>query len=456
MKQLLYTIMVFVLLLLTACGGSSSDKPKNPANPSEMTFDYDLQSDAIVIDSSQMTALKSSSENAFVFDKAQLASQGLNLELGQVLLLEDTALVKVVSLTEEGGDLIVSTKPAALNEFFENADINLVQGLNISAANPPTLRVGKQELEPSFISTLGDSIAYKTKVNGFDLSLELEPDLAGQNLKLKVIVENKPGGGETSFKVAGTGVVGLKQQRLSASIQGGESQDFDFNLDDISYEFEVAYAGAEAGFAEFELALPEALELSIPIATPVPLGLELSFSFALLAKVELPASASTRVSMRYSYSGNAGFETGTANVNPKGTTGSQSLEINEAEAAGAAGPVGATFAVSAPRIKLKTKLSPDSSVKIDNIYSISSLMTGSALAGVCLGAGTQHSVEGSYELSFWGFSYKGSHTFYKSYEEKRRGNQKGCEEASLVATMASESDLYANVTNLARVLALQP
>lgn len=452
MNRLLGFLLISLLLFVAGCGDPSSTAPENPV-PGEMTFKYDLHPKAVIVDTSQLIALKSHEDDSFVFDKAKLVEQGLGLEEGQVLLLEDTALVKIMSLTDNGSELVASTQAAALNEFFKNADISLAQGLNLSASNLPTLNVAGQDFEPSFISTQGDSIAYKTTVNGFDLNLELEPDTAGKHLKLKVTVE-KNLSGETKFKVSGTGEVKLYQQRLNARIQDGESQSWDFNLDDISYDFEVAYAGAEAGFAEFELALPKALELSIPIVTPVPLGLELRFSFALLAKVELPGNASTRVAMRYTYSGDAGFQTVGAGINPQGATASQGLQIDEAEAAAVAGPVGATFAVSAPRIILGTKLSDDSSFKLDNIYSISSLMTGSALPGVCLGAGTQHSVEGSYELAFWGFSYKGSHTFYKKYEEKRRGNQRGCEDGAGLSLAANHPFLQANQQMTQQLLAL--
>ena len=461
MKKSLTLLLMFLLLFVAACGGSAPDKPDptNPINPTpipeEMTFEYELQPNATVINESQLNALISQSDNEFRFDKALLASNSISLDVGQVLLLEDVALVKITALTEEGSEVIVKTEQAALNELFDNANISIVQGLNLSASRPPTLNLAGQDVAPTFISTQGDKIAYKTNVNGFDVSLELEPDLSGKNLTLSVIVENKPGGGETAFKVSGTGKVGLEQQRLNAAIQGGESQSWDFNLDNISYEFEVAYAGVEAGFAEFELALPKAFELSIPITTPVPLGLELRFSFALLAKVQLPGNASTRVAMRYSYRGDAGFQTAGAGVNPQGATSSQSLHIDEAEAAAAAGPVGATFAVSAPRIILGSKLSENSSFKLDNIYSISSLMTGSALPGVCLGAGTQHSVTGSYELSFWGFSYKGEHDFYKKFEEKRRGNQRGCEDGDSAELLAARS-LHTDTKDLAKRLALHP
>lgn len=455
MKQFLKLIFILAnLSMFVACDFSTPTDSKDPT-PKEMTFEYDLQPNAVIIDSSKMIAFKSQSEDKFVFDKAKLTEAGLSLEVSQVLLLEDTALVKILSIEEQASDIVVNTQAAALNELFENADISWSQGLNISAQNAPTLEIAGQSVEPTVLNPLSNAIAYKTTVNGFEISLELEPDVTNASFKLKVAVETKPGGGGSGFKVEGVGKVGVNQQSLSTQIRNGESTNWDFNLDDIDYEFEVAYGGAEAGIAEFQLALPEAFELAIPIVTPVPLGLELRFGFALLAKVELPASASTRVSISYGYSGDAGFKTQTGSVAANGQTSSQSLTINTAEAAALSGPVGATFAASVPRITLKSRLVKDTSLKLDNIYSVSSLFTGSALPGVCLGAGTQHSVKGSYELSFWGFSYKGEHTFYEKYDEKKRGNQKGCEEGSQLQTLASNS-LRANVTQLAQEIAVQP
>jgi len=433
MKRIITSISIFLLIFIVACGSSSDPKPVDP-KPDEMIFDVELHDNALVIKKDVLTALKKEDENSFMFDKATLELNKIELSEGQVLLLEDVALVKVISIEDRGSELKLSTQEAGLNELFENANIAWGQALTLSAENPPLLAFGDQEIAPQADEFGVSSINFKTKINGFEVNVNVKPDVNSIESKLtvKVTVSRKEADGLVNFKATGEGQIGMSEQATQVRIISGETTNLGFDVEDLEFDFRMLYGGSKSGTQEMFLSLPEDLRLKIPIPTgSIPLGfyLEVNLAFLIQAKLAAEVGAATTVDVNFGYSGDSGFAFNGGSLTTSGDTARASLDFGETNIFAEAGPVSVSMTWAVPQISLKTKLNETSKLSLEHRFTIVSQFRGNPL-DLCIEVGASQKVLGSYQLGFFGISLASDkHEFYEDYRERINGTSERCEES---------------------------
>ncbi|MBW2188846.1 MAG: hypothetical protein JRG93_04520 [Deltaproteobacteria bacterium] len=378
--------------------------------------DLELQSGARVLEATvRDEALVSSDEEAgeYVFDAAALASAGIEIESGNVLLIAEEALIRVTSATPRAGELVVTGDPATLPDLVDNGILAWDLELGAEGTPAPLLLIGDKLIAPKGGGLSGGSIDYSTEVDGFKISVKVTPDSnAGQ---LQVVIQVDRGvGGAVDFRAVATGTVRLFRHVLDMGIRGGVTENWGFATRNLEFNVEVELAGANAGTASTTLVLPGPFQLRFPIPTTLPLGLNVAVTFNLLAEVQLPAlaSASTQFDASFRYQGSAGFRrTGTAGFTTEGNNGATTVEISDPNTVASSGPVGFTLAFSAPRIALNA-LANQVTARLDNIYSMSGQLRGDPLSGLCIESGAQQSLQGTVTAGFFGIDLaEFKHTF---------------------------------------------
>jgi len=247
--------------------------------------DLELQSGARVLEATvRDEALVSSDEEAgeYVFDAAALASAGIEIESGNVLLIAEEALIRVTSATPRAGELVVTGDPATLPDLVDNGILAWDLELGAEGTPAPLLLIGDKLIAPKGGGLSGGSIDYSTEVDGFKISVKVTPDSnAGQ---LQVVIQVDRGvGGAVDFRAVATGTVRLFRHVLDMGIRGGVTENWGFATRNLEFNVEVELAGANAGTASTTLVLPGPFQLRFPIPTTLPLGLNVAVTFNLLA-----------------------------------------------------------------------------------------------------------------------------------------------------------------------------
>ena len=140
-----FAAIALLSLVLAACQQTSSgptgptDEPPPPGGGSEgdtMFVAYDLSPEAELIDEATLAALTSFDPDAGVLVFGSVTDQLQRLEAGDILLAgasenaPDGLLQRVVAVDVVGGSYVVRTEVAALEEAFDNLDVDFVQALD--------------------------------------------------------------------------------------------------------------------------------------------------------------------------------------------------------------------------------------------------------------------------------------------------------------------------------------
>lgn len=429
-------MLLVVLSVLPACGGDGETGTGGTAGSSGNDFvdeSFELRDDARIIEADlRDEALISADDEMgeYVFDSSALVAAGVDIQSGDTLLIADQSLIRVASVSESTGQLLVTGNPASLPDLVDDGFLQWDLGLGSETLPAPVLIIGDEVVHSKGGAGLGDSIDYSTEVDGFSISVRVTPRSDAGQLEVQIQIERSAGGGTVDFRAVATGTIRLFRHSLDLEIQSSETQSWAFGARNLEFELEVEAAGANAGSVSTTLVLPGPFQLRFPIPTSLPLGLNLAVTFNLLAEVDLPplASASTQLNATFRYQGSAGFRhAGTAGFTTDGSNGGTAVEVSDPNTAATSGPVGFTLAFSAPRIALNA-LADQVTARLDNIYSMAGQLLGAPISGLCIESGAQHSLRGTVTAGFFGISLaEFSHEFYQDDLFKDTGD---CEAAA--------------------------
>ena len=123
-RPTILTLLLLVSVAVAACGSGS--KGESPSVPSavETTYDVIYTDGTAVIDEAEVDASfisVSDDGREFRFRSSQAVR---DLQPGQVVIFAGRALARVTSVGEEGGELVVRTEPASLDEAISDGDIS--------------------------------------------------------------------------------------------------------------------------------------------------------------------------------------------------------------------------------------------------------------------------------------------------------------------------------------------
>jgi hypothetical protein len=418
-----FFLATFAAFAIPGCG-DSGDNGGGAANDF-VEEDLELQDNARVIEATlRDEALISSDKEAdeYVFDAQALASAGVEIATGDVLLIAEQALIRVTSTTTRGDELVVTGEDAMLPDLIENGRLAWDLALDSESMPAPTLLIGDKEVAPKANGT-GGSINYSTMVGEFSISVKVTPNSAARQLEVELVVSSSSGGGE--FRAVANGKVRMFRHALAMDISGGRTTNWSFDTNDMDVEIDLELAGANIQTVQTAFVLPGPFQLRFPIPTSLPLGLNVAVTFNVVAEVDLPilASASTQLTARYRYRGNAGFrQSGMGGFTPAGGSSTSSVEVSEPNTAGSTGGIGFSLGVSAPRIVLNA-LFDVASARLDNIYSVGGTLLGTVMTGLCVQSGASHKVTGTVKAEFFGITLgEFSHDFVDKDLYKQTGD----------------------------------
>jgi len=413
----LLALSLFAALGLSGCGGDEPD----PSADDSFQDSLQLNADGRVIEANvRDDALISGDAESgeYVFDSRVLNDAGVNIEVGNVVLIAEQALIRVTSTTLRGTDLVVSSEPATLPELVDGT---LSWNLPLGGGDQPlpTLLIGGEEV--AGVRKNG-SIDYSADVGGFKLSLSFTPTSSRNEFSVQMTIDKgvEPA---VEFRASAIGRVSGFRHLLDVAMSGGRTNRWNFSVRNLDLELEVQMAGANTGNASLAELLPSPFSLRIPIPTVLPLGLNIEVSFAFTATLELPGlfNASSQVSATYRYGGDAGFNFEGATLQADGATTADSIELSEPNTAATQGPASVSIGIG-PRYSLNALLD-QVSARIETRYILVGNLRGDALSGFCIESGVQQSVVGVATAGFFGISLgEVSHEFYSKFDSKETGD----------------------------------
>lgn len=305
-----------LLLMMGAC--SSSTGPSDDSEGGEVSqeivqpgIDADLSSEAVFIDdqttASAMTDADSDNQT-YTFDQQALADAGVELKVGEVMLISKVALGGITSVTENDGEVVVQTEFASLTEAFENADIEWDETLEFTEEvleNSVMVYQGK-EYHPKANDEACDGlqagcIGWEFAVGEYTLKGRIVGQ--GSNAEVIVIMSKQIGNESVAFRAEST--IQSIDNYTNIQIEDHETKQFDFGNPNMQGQVKVSLAAAGGGVGP-DLSFGPHTMIRFPF-TVGPLPVILAVKVRTVAKVEVVSNASATAEANFTYSGNAGI-----------------------------------------------------------------------------------------------------------------------------------------------------
>lgn len=406
-------IFGFTLLVFTFLGCDLLGLTDPEGEGEEQNIEY--KSNTVVLEGINTLALQDTSGGVYTFDKDQLSSADIKIRAGQVLLIEDHSLVRIVSVEETPLGIDAVTEPAVLTDAIQNGTLNFEKEVGFSADNLADLVIdGNHSVSPKLTST--GSINYETTVNGTKVNMKLTPSGDKAEVELRVEITDK-------VVLVGTGSITKFNVDHTLDIINGRTMNWEYNSSDYKAEMDIQLAGALAGPTDVALRLPQSLEIKIPIFIPnVPIPIHIGVGFKLVANIDLPEvyQASSQLSTKMSYSGSQGFKYQGASLDYSGNVGG--VEFGQYTHTSAALP-GYQLVVTfgpVPTFGLYIFGSQVAFVDARFIVAQQFFVTPTLDVRVCREAAVSMAITGGYSLSMFGLTIgAGQHNFYENYAEER-------------------------------------
>jgi len=266
--------------IMVGCGGAPPGDPGNNnnggANPLPTTdttiaeVTYRDGASVVAADTMQTKLVaKGDDTTPYVFDGS--ASDVAALQQGDVVLFAGTAVRKVKSVTNSGGQIQVETEAATLNQAIQDGRLAWVRNIDIGALPAPEVDSDADAswgVIPVASSAAGARATTKYQITGriapWDIEAEVEPTPSKLNLSLQATLTY---GGKKVAAFTGTGFVTAVRQTGEIQIKDGELANLIMSSDNYTGEVEVKWAA----FNEGALPITDFARLSIPVSFPIPI-----------------------------------------------------------------------------------------------------------------------------------------------------------------------------------------
>ena len=284
------------------------------------------------------------------FDADVIADADISLNVGEIMLIEGLALRKITSVSESNGEIEVETEFAALNEAFENLDINWQQTIEFTPdilANS-TLEYDGKEYRPNKISDDG-TIEYKGTFGNFEIEARMTPHHSEVEMSLLVKYDL---GNSSGAMLTHANVKGFEQETI-IQIADHETREFSFNNLNMAGEIEMLFIFA-GGVSNEQSFSPPQPAINIPFMVgPIPMRFRIGTIF--VTEFGLGVNGTAQMKTTMTYDGDMGFQVTGAEFNPMATGGIQNPNSEPAEGTAAAfsGRVHGQYGVAIPDISLR-------------------------------------------------------------------------------------------------------
>ncbi len=272
-----------------------------------------LTSNTVRVDeSTTRRVLKSISSDGdiFVFDNSDQKIQ--SLQEGQIFLLDNVAVRKVVAVARKDNLIVVGTDYVPLTDFIQqgqlkwNVPIKFSSLMATNSAVPPAHAPSTWFIPGSVVYAAGTELSYSGKVDDWDTTMSATPGSNRLDVAFKVSRNFQGLNVMTSAK----GFV--KDFLSSADIQvaQGDLSNFSYNASDLHGEVNVQYAatrdGDAAGMDKPNIKLPPLAKIPMPI-DGIPYMLTINANLILKPGFGAKKEAASG-SFQITYNGDEGFQ----------------------------------------------------------------------------------------------------------------------------------------------------
>jgi hypothetical protein len=296
--------------------------------------------------------------DVFVFDNSDKRIQ--DLQDGQVLLLDNVAVRKVLAVAHKDNLIIVGTDYASLTDFIQQGHLKWQAPIRFGSlfsqttqpGDLPTTRPGMWWVPDGTVYAGTSALSFSGDVDGWKTSMSVTPSSNRLDMTFKV---NRSYQG-ISMMTSAKGF--LKDFLSSADIQVGQGDlsNFSYNASNLNGEMNVEYAatrdGDAAGIDKPNIKLPPLAKIPMPI-DGIPFMLTINANLILKPGFGAKKEAASG-SFQITYNGDEGFQVKGGNSQPSSSIdGSGSFgHIDTASLA----PHGILVGVAAPKITLSLGL----------------------------------------------------------------------------------------------------
>lgn len=345
-------ITVFALLFAVSCA-SSTDSGKNM--PLIEGFEADLGRETVLLDEEVIAAslIDSDEENfVYTFNAELLSDGGIDLKKGEIMLLANKALRRITSVSESGGQLIVETEFAALNEAFENAIIESSQYFDFRQMDRSKifLEYGGKMLPPNVAAKDDDSGQTKWEYKFGDFTIEGTLNSKTDEAKIALLVKYQTG--DVSGAMLSELTLKGFENDTRIRITDHKTESFRFNNSGLEGKLDMRFVFAGGRSAEESWAPPmPAIILPFTVGV-VPFTLRIGPVF--VYKIELGADGTAQFETSFSFSGGMGVQVDGTNFTPllEGGIRNPAYEQAVGNAAGFGGTVSGQYGIALPSVTL--------------------------------------------------------------------------------------------------------
>jgi hypothetical protein len=360
-------LTLFLGFLLAGCSGKSAPAGVNGI-PAAKPFhdlrdlpgtiaDVTLTSNTVRIDEATTHhILKSigSDGDVFVFDNSDKRIQ--DLHEGQIFLLDNVAVRKVVAVAKKDNLVIVGTDYASLTDFIQQGHLKWNAPIHFGSLYAqakdsrdfPSPTWGMWLMPGGTVYASSQALSYSGKVDGWDTSMSVTPGSNRLDMTFKVSRNYQGMGVMLSTKGY------LKDFLSSADIEVAQNDlsNFSYSASDVNGEIDVDYAatrdGDAAGIDKPNIKLPPLAKIPMPL-DGIPFMLTINANLILKPGFGAKKEAASGT-FKITYDGAEGFSVKGGTSQPSGTMdGNGSIEnITTASLA----PHAILIGIAAPKITL--------------------------------------------------------------------------------------------------------
>lgn len=333
------TVLIILTLtfLVASCSSSTGPSGGEGENESNQTInqegvDAELGNETKFIDdqTAESAMIDADSENrTYTFDQQTLADAGVELNVGEVMLISKVALGRITSVSESNGEVVVETEFASLNEAFENADIEWNQTFEFTdevLENSVMVYKGKEyapKQDDEACAGLQDGcIGWEFEVGEYTLKGRIVGQ--GANAEVIVIMSKQIGNESVAFRAEST--IQSIDNYTNIQIEDHETKQFDFGNPNMQGKVKVSLSAAGGGVGP-DLSFGPHTMIRFPF-TIGPLPVILAVKVRTVAKIEVVSNASATAEANFTYSGNAGITYDGTDLIPNKGGGIESPQIS--------------------------------------------------------------------------------------------------------------------------------
>jgi hypothetical protein len=215
------------------------------------------------------------------------------------------AVVKVTAVQNQGGDTVLTTTPANLNDAISRGTLGFTRPVSWNSLPPSAFKQAAYAagLHPQLASLRVPSnpITFKGKVNGFDTSLTLDPQSDG---KLNFSVEVS----RSNIKVTATGWLSSFTSDAKLVYNPATGDLFSAHVKGLQGEADLKWDALGVGSPQDNDTPYVSLPLSVPIPIEVgPIPMVLTVKSTMRFAPELTAQSSSAGSIHTTYDSDYGF-----------------------------------------------------------------------------------------------------------------------------------------------------